>query len=271
MENKSSLFGIIAIIIGASGLGVGAYSIVNFQIVEGPQGLPGDDGVDGQDAPGGLVVGILDPDHYDTVWGEIEIRALVYGSNNYSVSVIANQTQIGAQLPTFWNTSLEEEGWYNLTVLIIDIETKETASDTIWILIENPVIPGVKEIYTHIRSNEEPFDTSSGWVSVFMTTMGYIDMYIDVEEGDVVHLRFAGLFMKGGGGSRFRSFCFYDVSTVSPIGEPVVAYFEDSVLYRQVTLETYAFFMTPGVHRIDVCSYDPFGLWTSVRSLTIQT
>ncbi|MFX1514597.1 MAG: proprotein convertase P-domain-containing protein [Promethearchaeota archaeon] len=136
MENRSSLFGIIAIIIGASGLGIGAYSVVNFQTVEGTQGPPGNDG---QDAPGGLVVGILDPDHHDTIWGEIEIRALVYGSNNYSVSVKANSTEIGTQLPTFWNASLEVEGWYNLTVIITDNETKITASDTVWILIDNPV------------------------------------------------------------------------------------------------------------------------------------
>lgn len=61
VENKSSIFGIIALIIGASGLGLGAFSVVNFQTVEGPQGPPGDDGADGVDgfdgvdAPGGLV------------------------------------------------------------------------------------------------------------------------------------------------------------------------------------------------------------------------
>jgi len=68
VENKGSLFGIIAIIIGASGLGLGAFSIVNFQVVEGPpggdgqDGTDGVDGTDGQDAPIGLAVGILD--HY---------------------------------------------------------------------------------------------------------------------------------------------------------------------------------------------------------------
>lgn len=35
MEKRGSLFGIIALIIRASGLGVGVFSVVNFQMVEG--------------------------------------------------------------------------------------------------------------------------------------------------------------------------------------------------------------------------------------------
>lgn len=64
MENKNSIVGIIAIILGAAGLGIGTFSVINFQIVEspeGPEGPPGQDGLDGtdgingtdgQDAPG---------------------------------------------------------------------------------------------------------------------------------------------------------------------------------------------------------------------------
>ncbi len=54
MENRSSLFGIIAILIGAVGVGLGMFSVVNFQLVQGPQGLPGQDGQDGQDGIGGI-------------------------------------------------------------------------------------------------------------------------------------------------------------------------------------------------------------------------
>lgn len=41
VENKSSIFGIIAIIVSTSGLGLGAFTVVNLQVVEGPQGPPG--------------------------------------------------------------------------------------------------------------------------------------------------------------------------------------------------------------------------------------
>jgi len=61
VENKSTIFGIIALIIGATGLGLGVFSVISLQAVEGEQGLPGEDGqdavdgidgIDGTDAPG---------------------------------------------------------------------------------------------------------------------------------------------------------------------------------------------------------------------------
>ena len=48
VENRSSIFGTIAIILGASGLGLGMFSVINFQVVTGPQGSPGQDGRHGQ-------------------------------------------------------------------------------------------------------------------------------------------------------------------------------------------------------------------------------
>ncbi len=52
---KSTGLAIFALIIGAGGLGLGAFTMVNFQVIEGPkgpegpegpQGPPGQDGVD---------------------------------------------------------------------------------------------------------------------------------------------------------------------------------------------------------------------------------
>ncbi|MFX1281751.1 MAG: hypothetical protein ACFFA3_20550 [Promethearchaeota archaeon] len=259
VENKSSLFGIIAIIIGASGLGVGAYSIVNFQTVEGPQGPPGDDGQDGSDAPGGLVVGILDPDQHETVWGEIEIRALVYGSNNYSVSVKANQTKIRTKLPTFWNTSLEVEGWYNLTVLIMDNKTKETASDMVWIQVKSPRIPGIKDTFTLTRTNEKIFvEMISGWESVMTFDLGLADMWVDLEVGDTLYLSFTGEFREPAHPGDYL-ICFFDYGTYSPIGDLITVYLDDT--YREVSFEREVFSFAsqnPGIHRLDVCIYEPY-------------
>lgn len=262
VENKSSLFGIIAIIIGASGLGLGAFSFVNFQTVEGPQGLPGEDGTDGedgQDAPGGLVVGILDPDQEDTVWGEIEIRALVYGSNNYSVSVKVNQTEIGAQLPTFWNTSLEVEGWYNLTVLITDNETKETASDTVWVLVKSPRTLGIKDTFTIARTGEYIFtDSASGWQSVITMDAGLANMWVDLEIGDTLYMSFTGEFQEPVWPGDYL-FCFFDYSTFSPIGDPINVYLDSSYIEISFQRDVFSFAsQNPGNHRLDVCIWQPF-------------
>ena len=43
---KSTGLAVFALIIGAGGLGLGAFTMVNFQVIEGPQGPPGQDGVD---------------------------------------------------------------------------------------------------------------------------------------------------------------------------------------------------------------------------------
>lgn len=160
VENKSTLFGIIAIIIGASGLGLGAFSVVNFQLIEGPegpQGGPGDDGqdgidgiegvdgIDGIDFPGGIVIGILDPDDRENVSGNVTIRALVAGSKNYTVSVLRNGTEIGTTVPMDWDTSLEFDNWYNITIIVTDIETSNVSSDNVVVYVLNTprIIPHV--------------------------------------------------------------------------------------------------------------------------------
>ncbi len=54
MENKGTIFGIIALIIGGSGLGLGAFSVITIQTIEAQQGPPGEDGTDGIDGIDGI-------------------------------------------------------------------------------------------------------------------------------------------------------------------------------------------------------------------------
>ncbi|MBA7701650.1 hypothetical protein ES703_110393 [subsurface metagenome] len=142
VENRSSVFGIIAIIIGASGLGLGAFSVMNFQLVEGPSGEDGLDGIDGEDAPGGLIIGILEPDDGETIQGVIIIRAIIYGTWNYSISVLRDGTEIGTSLPLVWDTTLESKGWYNITVKITDLESNNSTSDEAIVYVDNSLAPG---------------------------------------------------------------------------------------------------------------------------------
>lgn len=146
VENKSSLFGIIAIIIGTSGLGLGVFSVVNFQTVEGipgddgQDGIDGDDGqdgIDGDDAPGGIIVGILDPDEGETISGNVTIRAMIAGSEAYTVSILRNGTEIGTTLPMKWNTILVPDGWWNITVIVMDVLTQDQSSDHVLVYVDN--------------------------------------------------------------------------------------------------------------------------------------
>ena len=139
VENKSSLFGIIAIIIGASGLGLGVFSIVNSQTVEGSQGIPG------EDAPGGIIVGIIDPDEGETISGNVTIRAMIAGSEDYTISILRNGTEFGTTLPMTWDTTLVMDGWWNITVIVMDVLTQDQSSDHVLVYVDNS--PTMTKVY----------------------------------------------------------------------------------------------------------------------------
>lgn len=152
VKNKSSLFGIVALIIGASGLGLGVFSVVNFQTVEGSQGIPGNDGqdgVDGEDGTAGingtdgqdmvgLQVGILDPDHNEIVSGLVSIRVLLWNSSQCAISVFINGSLRATQVPWVWNTTAYVDGWYNISVKVIDTESNIAQDEVIVHVLNNP-------------------------------------------------------------------------------------------------------------------------------------
>ena len=96
MENKSSVFGIIALIVGAIGAGLGAFSVVNLQLVQGLQGLPGQDGQDGQDGIDGIngLDGINAPGYYCNSATEVQLALESIGPSSgtiiINVSIVLN-------------------------------------------------------------------------------------------------------------------------------------------------------------------------------------
>lgn len=116
-ENRSTIFGIIALIIGATGLGVGTYSVVNFQIIEGSPGQDGQDGNDGeQGLPGtiGIVVAIWEslfrnmeftPHTTVTDW-LIEVDDIQVNNSNY-FDLSRNNTRV----------HLNISGWYRVSIM----------------------------------------------------------------------------------------------------------------------------------------------------------
>jgi len=183
VENKSSLFGIIAIIIGASGLGLGAFSFVNFQVVEGPQGLPGEDG---EDAPGGIIIGIMDPDEGETISGNIVIRAMIAGSEDYTISILRNGTEIGTALPMTWNTTLVADGWWNITVIAKEISTNIQNSDSVFVYVDNTPNFWVSQTYGVVVDNDLGFNDWSGYFDINETEITF-----DISEGESIHIEFS--------------------------------------------------------------------------------
>ena len=108
MENKSSLFGIIALIIGASGLGLGAFSVVNFQTAEGPQGPPGQDGTDGIDGVNGT--------SSEYVYAQLEGAAQTFSANSWT-GIIFNNMTIGTGISFLVrDINFTHSGIYRITV-----------------------------------------------------------------------------------------------------------------------------------------------------------
>lgn len=179
VENKSSLFGIIALIIGASGLGLGAFSIVNSQLIEGPQGPPG------EDAPGDLIVRILDPDYGEAVLGNITIRALIYGSENYNVLILRNGTEIGSSLPMIWNTTLVADGWWNITVIATEIPTNIKDSDSVFVYVDNSPNFWVSQSYGVVVEDYGD-DMWGSKIEINETEITF-----DILEGESIHIEFS--------------------------------------------------------------------------------
>ena len=96
------------------------------------QFYPGFDFVDRDDP----VVGILDPDLDDHVYGMITIRAIIYENSNYSISIRINGTEIGTNLPFLWNSSSISDGNYSLSIHVMDVAFNQ-GEDSIIISIIN--------------------------------------------------------------------------------------------------------------------------------------
>jgi len=217
VENKSSIFGIIAIIVGASGLGLGAFSVVNFQLVEGPQGIPGDDGqegvdgMDGEDAPGGIIVGILDPDQDETISGNITIRALVAGSESYTVVVLINSSLNATYLPYEWNTTTVADGWWNVTVIVTDIITGNMGQDTVLVVVQNAIEPTYNYYCSTETEIQDAINTIGiGYGIIIITANITLSSQIDVDQGGSYIIQGAGLTIVEIGGD----FSGFDISNV---------------------------------------------------------
>lgn len=139
-DRKNLLFGIVVLVIGASGLGLGTYSVVNFQKVEGPPGQDGQDII-------GLQVGILDPDQYEIVSGLVEVRILLWNSSRCSINVFVNGSLNATSVPWVWDTTKASDGWYNISVRATDAESNVAQDKIMVYVLNNPNITPRARVY----------------------------------------------------------------------------------------------------------------------------
>jgi len=105
-NGKGNALVIISLIIGALGVGMGTYSIINSSIIEGPQGDPGEDGTDGINGTINNVVGI-----WETITSTLSFSFYFNFSDNvWSKEGFSTLTDGGT------NLTLTKQGWYRFNM-----------------------------------------------------------------------------------------------------------------------------------------------------------
>jgi len=167
---------------GASGLGLGAFSVVS------SQGLLGEDAYGGIQADTAIpVVKILNPDEGETVWGTITIRAFIYEVSNYSIKILVNNSLIGSSIPFIFNTTTVPIGWSNITVIVNDT-VGNVGEDSVIVFVDNSANHIIK---TYIRFVE-------GEYMPVIPVIFNDTIYVNVGEGEKVFFRFeAGIKSTG--------------------------------------------------------------------------
>ena len=186
----------LGLIIGASGLGLGAYSTMQIQTgaVKGEEGDDGDDGTDGQDGPGEIIVGIMGPDQGEIISGNITIRAMIAGSDNYAVNLYINGSLNATYVPFVWNSSKVADGWWNITIIVIDIATNNQNQDEVVVYVQN--VEDLTNVYycSSHSEIEDALDTiGSGNGIITITENITLSSQININGGGTYIIQGAGL------------------------------------------------------------------------------
>jgi len=119
-NGKGSALGIIAIIIGVSGLGMGTFTIIKYEIVEGTPGLDGVDGIDGVNGTDGIdgINGTLD--NLVAVWETLTGFGAPASSFYIAFDDISfNRSEFFTVMLSNTIVSLIKPGWYRISIRFI--------------------------------------------------------------------------------------------------------------------------------------------------------
>lgn len=148
-ENSIMTIAVLSLLIGALGLGFGAFMWIQYQsgALKGSTGDDGDDGDDGISGTkgddglpglsGNITIALLNPDSGESISGNITIDAFVVGSEQYTISILRNGTEIGTSIPKLWETEAIDDGWWNITIIATDIATNNISRDEVIVYVQN--------------------------------------------------------------------------------------------------------------------------------------
>jgi hypothetical protein len=181
---------VAALVLGGSGLGLGAYSLVSGgQGAQGPkgeqgvQGTQGDQGTTGLQGPAGMVgpvVSITQPGNNTVISGIVSVRIMLWNSTRCTFEVLVNGSLNATELPWQWNTNAPQfgNGWWNLTVRAINASLY-AAQDQLLVFIDTTPYTGqviqVKTAINTVQDNADPnTPTTKMTISIDVTEGSFI-------------------------------------------------------------------------------------------------
>jgi hypothetical protein len=183
------------------------------------------------------------------VWDNILIKALVYGSKNFTVSILLNDTiLIGNTLPTIWNSSTISEGWWNITVLVTDTESNISSSDHILVKVDRKAYSALRSTWYNEYFSYLEVEPTFTYIPIYPLTIDF-----EVEQGESVYFSYNGqLGILEHAAVNF--WFFIDNQTLSsPHVQVATAAYEET--FFAVSLQHFSEAFSPGNHNVSIVVY----------------
>ncbi|MBD3255040.1 MAG: hypothetical protein GF383_08095 [Candidatus Lokiarchaeota archaeon] len=188
-QNSLIALAIVSLLAGASGLGLGAYTMMQYQNggADGEDGEDGDEGVRGEKGEEGLPgssdnisVSILNPDPGETISGEVLISAKVFDSDLYTPFIYLNGTERAISIFWTWNTILQNDGWWNITILVYDSATSICCRDEVIVYVLNENINNEYYCSTQSEIEQALININTGYGTIIITQDITLTSQIDI-------------------------------------------------------------------------------------------
>jgi hypothetical protein len=141
---------IVSLIIGSIGVGMGTYSALNFAVIEGPQGDPGENGADGINGTLNNVIG---------VWENIEGGPANFFALNLSNNVVSENGYYN--LDQGFNFTFVRAGWYRFSIKFLWTSLLSTSTYNFMILKNGSLVEQILEKVDYPTQTTHLVDTTA--------------------------------------------------------------------------------------------------------------